>query len=616
MPIVQRHINYPLSYPDPKFYVQSAPAEMLGDMHFSAMVGVLNQLGHLSSHAASIFKDLTGEAEELRKRMASANDRTTALVNQLPQVDSQVSGLTVAQLLSFDSVSVSRTDDTANANKFRIVAATMPAAIKARVDDTTKMAQPPDFSKVEAILLPNQKAENGPCADKFSNPKFFENQWLAEQEVRMEQIKEEKKRRKEERKARKAEEKKSGQKQRKLVGTGSKLDWRAAAKKNVGDDVGLFDSNARNRQGSSAVSSLVERTAAKGTKSNMDFGNAPPPGSTFAAPAPPPPGPSMGSAPPPPVGGPPPGPPPGGPPPPPAGGPPPPPPPGGPPPPPSGGPPPPPPPGGPPPPPPPGGAPPPPPGPPAMAVKDDPQYAKYFKMLKFGLAVGACKLKMQAEGMDPSILDLDPDSPSPNGGGGQPPPPGGGAPPPPPPPPAAPKILLKDDPLYSKYFKMLKFGSPVGACKLKMEADGVDPSILDMDPDSPSPNQPSAGPSGVDFAMPALRSSAPRGGGGGGGGGGGNSLLDQLKGGGGKSLKKVGNIERPKPPPDARTNLLDSIKGGQSTLKKASVVEKAPEKPQNSTGAFGTQVLDKLNAIRLATQADSDSDSDSDWDDD
>jgi hypothetical protein len=28
------------------------------------------------------------------------------------------------------------------------------------------------------------------------------------------------------------------------------------------------------------------------------------------------------------------------------------------------------------------------------------------------------------------------------------------------------------------------------------------------------------------------------------------------------------------------------------------------------------QVLDKLNAIRLATQADSDSDSDSDWDED
>jgi hypothetical protein len=59
MPIVQRHINYPLSYADPKFYSQSQPSEMLADMHFSSMVGVLNQLGFLSSHAASIFKVLS-----------------------------------------------------------------------------------------------------------------------------------------------------------------------------------------------------------------------------------------------------------------------------------------------------------------------------------------------------------------------------------------------------------------------------------------------------------------------------------------------------------------------------------------------------------------------------
>jgi hypothetical protein len=44
MPIIQRHISYPLDYPDPKFYETSAPNEMLGDMHFSSMVGVLNQV--------------------------------------------------------------------------------------------------------------------------------------------------------------------------------------------------------------------------------------------------------------------------------------------------------------------------------------------------------------------------------------------------------------------------------------------------------------------------------------------------------------------------------------------------------------------------------------------
>ena len=38
-------------------------------------------------------------------------------------------------------------------------------------------------------------------------------------------------------------------------------------------------------------------------------------------------------------------------------------------------------------------------------------------------------------------------------------------------------MLLKDDPMYAKYFKMLKFGLPVDACKLKMTAEGVDPNV-------------------------------------------------------------------------------------------------------------------------------------------
>ena len=59
-------------------------------------------------------------------------------------------------------------------------------------------------------------------------------------------------------------------------------------------------------------------------------------------------------------------------------------------------------------------------------------------------------------------------------------------PPPPPPPPSQPisahqlspsTTLLKDDPMYAKYFKMLKYGLPVGACKIKMTAEGVDPSV-------------------------------------------------------------------------------------------------------------------------------------------
>lgn len=44
-----------------------------------------------------------------------------------------------------------------------------------------------------------------------------------------------------------------------------------------------------------------------------------------------------------------------------------------------------------------------------IALKDDPEFAKYFKMLKMGLPLGAVKNAMQRDEKDPSIMDLDPD---------------------------------------------------------------------------------------------------------------------------------------------------------------------------------------------------------------
>ena len=63
---------------------------------------------------------------------------------------------------------------------------------------------------------------------------------------------------------------------------------------------------------------------------------------------------------------------------------------------------------------------------------------------------------------------------------------GGPAAPPPPP------LLLKDDPAFAKYFKMLSMHLPRQAVLLKLRADGHDEAVLDMDPNSPSPNQPQA----------------------------------------------------------------------------------------------------------------------------
>nr|CCA21407.1 conserved hypothetical protein [Albugo laibachii Nc14] len=48
-------------------------------------------------------------------------------------------------------------------------------------------------------------------------------------------------------------------------------------------------------------------------------------------------------------------------------------------------------------------------------------------------------------------------------------------------------LKLKDDPVYANYFTMRRLGMPDGAVAQKMIMDGVDSSILSMDPEGPSP---------------------------------------------------------------------------------------------------------------------------------
>ena len=46
-----------------------------------------------------------------------------------------------------------------------------------------------------------------------------------------------------------------------------------------------------------------------------------------------------------------------------------------------------------------------------MPIKEMPEYAKYFKMLKMGLPKGAVQNKMMKDDLDPAVLDLDPNRP-------------------------------------------------------------------------------------------------------------------------------------------------------------------------------------------------------------
>lgn len=104
------------------------------------------------------------------------------------------------------------------------------------------------------------------------------------------------------------------------------------------------------------------------------------------------------------------------------------------------------------------------------ALKDDPLFAKYFKMLKMGLPLEAVKHALTRDGFDSAIMDGDHNRPA--GAGSDDDEGEDGVP-------------LKEDPKYAKYFKMLKMGLPLGAVKNAMERDGEDSTILDGDHNAP-----------------------------------------------------------------------------------------------------------------------------------
>ena len=94
------------------------------------------------------------------------------------------------------------------------------------------------------------------------------------------------------------------------------------------------------------------------------------------------------------------------------------------------------------------------------ALKDDPKYERYFKMLKVGMPMDVVKHAMTRDGLDPYVMDGDHNKPV--------------------------GIPLKLDPQYSKYFKMLQIGLPMEAVKHSMERDGLDSTVMDQDHDLPA----------------------------------------------------------------------------------------------------------------------------------
>ena len=96
------------------------------------------------------------------------------------------------------------------------------------------------------------------------------------------------------------------------------------------------------------------------------------------------------------------------------------------------------------------------------ALKDDPNYERYFRMLKVGMPMEVVKHAMEKDGKDPSVMDGDHNKPVMVG------------------------VPLKEDPKYQKYFKMLKIGMPMVQVKHALARDGLMPEVMDQDHNLPA----------------------------------------------------------------------------------------------------------------------------------
>ncbi|EQC35460.1 hypothetical protein SDRG_07168 [Saprolegnia diclina VS20] len=120
------------------------------------------------------------------------------------------------------------------------------------------------------------------------------------------------------------------------------------------------------------------------------------------------------------------------------------------------------------------------PAPTTVQASEHPTFAKFFKLLKMGMPLEHVKLKASSEGVDASMLDT-PDKQLPVDV--------------PPAAPAGPAMIpIKEHPKYAKFFKLMKMGMPAMQVELKMQSEGVDPSILSdpakLEEEAPAPAGP------------------------------------------------------------------------------------------------------------------------------
>ena len=85
MPFRKAEIKHAAEYIDDALYADSPPQTILQDINMARMVGVLHQLGHLATHATTLFEDLYDEARKTKERLDQLSSRVAAARRWAPR---------------------------------------------------------------------------------------------------------------------------------------------------------------------------------------------------------------------------------------------------------------------------------------------------------------------------------------------------------------------------------------------------------------------------------------------------------------------------------------------------------------------------------------------------
>jgi len=198
-------LNDPLSSPGANaLFRRSPPEELLGDVSMATMVGLLNQLGQLSTVAADLFDSLGEEVARSSEQLGTLRGRLVGVTERLAQVDDALSAAPPEETteLCDAGTGLDYRAAPAEGSGHLFSAASRPPWVVAALE---RARPPPALQRLDALAPPPAEEDvhlreiyaacgiSPSCADGFSDPHFFHKQWIAEEEARRRRLLDERK---------------------------------------------------------------------------------------------------------------------------------------------------------------------------------------------------------------------------------------------------------------------------------------------------------------------------------------------------------------------------------------------------------------------------------------